>query len=363
MHLLIPDLLLPRAHAREVLADLPLPGLARLLAQTRETRREEKQAALQRSLPATRWLLDAFGHAADLDCAPIVQALRAADGLDGLAAHWHVVQPCHFAVARDHVQLGIDRLALRPDEAQALLASARPLLDEDGIAVEVGPSGRWYWRDPQFDALLCAEPARAIGRNVDLWLPDVAPGADPAPARRWRRLLNEVQMLWFDHPVNRAREAEAAPPVNALWLYGGGPLVAAATRPEAGARAAAAAIAPADAAMNAARPRDAVGANTAQAVLRGLALLAARPLVARDPAAEALVLLDDLAGPAARNDWASWRDALLALERDWFAPLAQAGRTPTLTVCSEADWRTRTARTGPRWQFWKRPSLVEALSA
>ena len=141
MHLLIPDLLLPRAHAREVLADLPLPGLARLLAQTRETRREEKQAALQRSLPATRWLLDAFGHAADLDRAPIVQALRAADGLDGLAAHWHLVQPCHFAVARDHVQLGIDRLALRPDEAQALLASARPLLDEDGIAVEVGPSG------------------------------------------------------------------------------------------------------------------------------------------------------------------------------------------------------------------------------
>src|SRR5690606_38216705 len=43
---------------------------------------------------------------------------------------------------------------------------------------------------------------------------------DPA-MRPWRRLLNEIQMAWHEHPVNEARVARGVPPVNALWLYGG----------------------------------------------------------------------------------------------------------------------------------------------
>ncbi|MFQ6707899.1 putative sulfate exporter family transporter, partial [Bordetella pertussis] len=46
------------------------------------------------------------------------------------------------------------------------------------------------------------------------WTQDVA-------MRPWRRLLNEIQMVWYEHPVNEARAARGAAPINALWLYGG----------------------------------------------------------------------------------------------------------------------------------------------
>jgi len=40
----------------------------------------------------------------------------------------------------------------------------------------------------------------------------------PQP-RNWHALMNEIQMLWHDHPVNRAREADGLPVVNAAWPW------------------------------------------------------------------------------------------------------------------------------------------------
>ena len=63
----------------------------------------------------------------------------------------------------------------------------------------------------------CGRPPPALavaGRRLnDWWKQD-------AETRPWRRLLNEIQMAWHDHPVNEAR-ARGVAPVNALWLYGG----------------------------------------------------------------------------------------------------------------------------------------------
>jgi hypothetical protein len=39
--------------------------------------------------------------------------------------------------------------------------------------------------------------------------------------REWRRLLNEIQMVWHDHPVNLARAERGEMPINSLWLFGG----------------------------------------------------------------------------------------------------------------------------------------------
>ena len=54
----------------------------------------------------------------------------------------------------------------------------------------------------------------AAGRNVDAYLPR------GEPSRRWRKILNEVQMTWFESTVNRARDARGAPALNMLWLDG-----------------------------------------------------------------------------------------------------------------------------------------------
>ncbi len=56
----------------------------------------------------------------------------------------------------------------------------------------------------------------AIGRDIEPLMPQ---GDD---ALRFRSLLNELQMLLFEHPVNQAREARGELPINSLWLWGGG---------------------------------------------------------------------------------------------------------------------------------------------
>lgn len=61
---------------------------------------------------------------------------------------------------------------------------------------------------------------RVLGENIDDHLPR---GDD---AMKWHGILNELQMLLFDAEVNRAREAAGRPPVNSLWLWGGGRLPA-----------------------------------------------------------------------------------------------------------------------------------------
>src|SRR3546814_1649888 len=33
--------------------------------------------------------------------------------------------------------------------------------------------------------------------------------------------MYELQMLWFDHPVNQARTENGLPAINSLWVFGG----------------------------------------------------------------------------------------------------------------------------------------------
>ncbi|HET9483948.1 MAG TPA: phosphoglycerate mutase, partial [Xanthomonadales bacterium] len=62
------------------------------------------------------------------------------------------------------------------------------------------------------------DPDTAFGDDLLAHLPR---GAGEA---RWRRLLNEAQVLLHQHPLNAARTAKAQLPVNSLWLWGAGPV-------------------------------------------------------------------------------------------------------------------------------------------
>ncbi len=54
------------------------------------------------------------------------------------------------------------------------------------------------------------------GDRPDAWLPQ-GEGADD-----YRRLVSEVEMALHDHAVNVERAARGLPPVNSLWIWGGG---------------------------------------------------------------------------------------------------------------------------------------------
>lgn len=115
--------------------------------------------------------------------------------------------------------LACGQLQLSMDEAQSLAKPLKPVFGDAGMILEISSPDRWHLRLlsqaplPDF-----AAPEQALGEDLFEHLPQGPDG------RRWRALLNEVQVLLHQHPVNTERRARGLPPVNSLWLWGGGAL-------------------------------------------------------------------------------------------------------------------------------------------
>jgi hypothetical protein len=126
--------------------------------------------------------------------------------------------PVHFLLGRDHVRLSDPAtLELDASQASALLASVRALFLEDGLELTLHSPQVWSMHPTGLASPWQLETyslAGAIGRSIDARLPE------GPHARRWRRLLNELQMTWFDHPINQTRESQGLWPINGLWIEG-----------------------------------------------------------------------------------------------------------------------------------------------
>jgi hypothetical protein len=93
------------------------------------------------------------------------------------------------------------------------------VFDEAGMQLEISTPDHWHLRLPGDTPLPgFAAPEQALGEDLAHHLPQGADG------RRWRVLLNDVQVLLHQHPLNARRQARGQLPVNSLWLWGGGRL-------------------------------------------------------------------------------------------------------------------------------------------
>jgi hypothetical protein len=295
----------------------PLPALALLLSRARRT-----------AMPASdgdRWWLEVFGVEAQNDYPAAAYARlgetpqadevhrsndphRGNDPYRGADdAPWMRVDPVHLKLERDQlVLLDDEALQLNVEEAQALAASVAAHF-HDHFSLEVLASARWYAR-PRAPTHIRTVSTRAVrGRGIAAAMPQ---GED---AVLWHSVMNEAQMLLHDHPVNEAREARGALPVNSLWFWGVGrhrPL----------------------------SPRPAQSAFGNDPLLRGLAreagmsaaglpLDASQWLASAPQNGIAWFALDALSAAADYGDSARWLTQLARLERDWFAPLLAALRS------------------------------------
>jgi hypothetical protein len=115
--------------------------------------------------------------------------------------------------------LACGQLQLTMDEAQAFADALRPAFDDAGIALDITTPDRWHLRLPANTPLPAfSAPEQALGEDLSQHLP---PGAQ---GKRWRVLLNDIQVLLHQHPLNAVRRARGLAPVNSLWLWGGGAL-------------------------------------------------------------------------------------------------------------------------------------------
>lgn len=149
---------------------------------------------------------------------PVAPLMREADCGDGTHGQWLRADPASvradMAAGR---MLACGDLGLSHEEADALLQPLKPLFGDEGVPISAGAPDRWYLMVPA-DAKLprFADPDDALGDDLHSHLPAGAEGV------RWRRLLNEAQIVLHHHPLNRERAARGQVPVNSLWFWGGG---------------------------------------------------------------------------------------------------------------------------------------------
>ena len=322
MLLLIPHLF-PSARLLDAAAqDLRLPGLETLLA------RGARQTCNTDGVEAS--LCQVLGIARQQDW-PLAPITLQADGGTAGTDYWLRTDPVHFRVMRDRIVLADSHaLDLAQEEADALAASIQAHFGATFSPRPLQPQ-RWYLRLPEPPQLATTPLPCAAGCDIDPLLPR---GDD---ASRFRTLLNELQMLLHDHPVNQAREARGELPVNSLWLWGGGAL------PE---------VCPSGLQIATDNPN-------AQALARFAGARWVPPPARFDQDCPDVAVLETLVAPGQVGDAFGWREGVREVENH-LQGLLQSGLSFTLADPTKGvayAWRSQN-----RYKFWRRRiSLKDAL--
>jgi len=328
LELLLPFSIPPAALAVDLIKQMHTPAFSTLLARS-SARKVLGFEEFSRSLPHETLLAGAkYDNTDVLPAAPSSPAdtynKMQALGLAPTAGHWFTLSPVHIHIARDHLVLtDWRRLPLAEQEARALFDAAQGMCEEVGKTLFYGDAGTWFLRADDWSDMQTATPDAACGHNIDIWM------AKGTQELAWRKLQNEIQMLWFAHPVNAERETRGDLPVNSVWLWGGSDE-------------------PAEA-PNYARGRQALDQ-----------ILAAK-------SENHLLVLDELLEASLNSDWGSWLQQMHHLETACMAPLLQAlrdGRLQQLRLIL-SDGATLAYHTVSPWslrRFWIRPNLNPLLT-
>jgi hypothetical protein len=333
--LVLPFALPAPEFAPELSRTLQAPALAALLSRTsNHSRHPFKHTA--RALPHELWLARALGLEQHGQPAFAAAAMRgfALDPVDGT---WFIVNPAHIDIASNHLMMqDLRHLGLSDADSRALFESARPYVEEAGHQLRYGCADTWFLRADDWAGLDTATPDAAVGMNLTDYMPT------GKQALAFRKLQNEIQMLWYTDPVNAARESRRQSAVNAFWLWGGS--------------AAGAGPAPALATFEVPGWLKALATTT----LPSLHALTA------EPARDTLLICGNVAAPAIAADWSGWLHEMQRLEQDLFAPLLaslQQGRIKELKlVLSNRDAHAEFTTTAmAQRKFWRRPTLERLI--
>ncbi len=293
--------------------ELIVPGL---LAAPEDTRLPALELLLARGRSSAG---DAQGYFSWLGAAFGIEPLPAGALSASAGGFWLRADPVHLHLLRDRMVL-LPVSGLRPDEADQLVA-----------ALNRHFAGTHEFRCPLPDCWVVRMAPAAIDTLGTLPTREVA-GKDfdaHLPGAPWPALLNEIQMVLHEHPVNEAREQ----PVNSVWLWGPGELPLAASSRW-------------------------------------------RSLTANEPVALGLARVAGIGHRVPPRTGSSWLasatpqdgqhlvvldSAAAALEADWFAPLLEAlrsGRVGMLTIqVPDAGLSFETTRPDLR-RFWRRPRAL-----
>lgn len=306
--IVILDLFLPQEISVNACADLSVSVLEKMLARA-------KPASLSSEIGSTstleEWLCRTFGIAQQMD-EPIAPITLMADGMQPATGYWLRADPVYLQMQRTQLSLHPD-VPLNADEAAQLCVSLNTHFAAEGLRFFAPHPQRWYLQMESVPNIVTRPLAQVAGRNIQSYLPK---GQD---ALRWHKIFNEIQMLFFEHVVNQAREARGDLPINSIWLWGGGHAVGQLARPY----------------MKVCGDSFLAGAFAQAAGTPYQILPGDLTQCVDDNEGDVLIVWEGLRRPLQQGDLYAWRDSVQRLEQSYIAPLWEAlsnGRIKQLSL-------------------------------
>ena len=332
VHLVIPGLFLPKDIAAEVHAGLSLPALEKILG------RGHSEVLEPVALEELLYGLFDMRSAGDAPIAPVSAAF------DGLSAGcWLRADPVHLRLQRDQM-LMLPVTEIRSDEAGQMCASLNEYFAGQGMEFLAPHPQRWYVRLDSLPDIRTRPISQVIGADVRRALPT----GEDAPC--WHRILNEIQMLLFAHPLNESRDARGTLTINSVWLWGAGH------------------------SENVSLQKNFNNVSSDEALVEMFASSAGVPFTAwagqwRDTESNGgqLLVWTGLRSALQSGDLGAWRSALQEFEKGYAQPLWQALRSGKIdrlqldVPCVDSVRRVSLTR-GDCWAFWRRARRLAEYS-
>jgi len=316
--LVIAESLVAADFAPDLVRGMALPGLDALAAFG--TASEHKAPHAELLPPYLGWPLR---HVASVDVASGWS--RHAQRQDKSATgERYLLEPVHLALGTQGLILTDPQaLAIDDGEAAQLIAAIAPLV-LPGLVTPVDPS-HWLFDVPKPYGLKAPSLEAALGQELLCWLPT------GEAERAWRRLANEIQMVWHAHGVNDEREKRGLPAVNAVWLSG--------------------------------------DATAKPVPLPYRSATGAPPWLGAWPRAEGasidLEIITSLLAPVRNEDWSGFRNLLIGIDskvEDALAALKSGAIGELMVIFTGREWvRSCHVRKSDLYKFWRRGKAVEMI--
>lgn len=174
----------------------------------------KSQASVKISIDAR--ILECLGISISPESELPVSQIRAIHHDIDAASLW-CLDPVHIQIDRDEaLLLANESLMLSEQHARQLINDLNQHFEQDGLQIHYHNEHQW---------LLSGVLSVNTNSLNDVLLQNIS---DYQPTgkdeKKWRTLINEVQMLLHLHPVNAQRERLGLLTVNSLWVWGGGEL-------------------------------------------------------------------------------------------------------------------------------------------
>jgi len=321
VHLVIPDLFLPKEIAAEACAGLSLPAFERMLGRG--------HGEVINPVPLENLLCELFGVPCTPD-APIAPISAAYDGLG--SGNWMRADPVNLDLQRDRLLL--TSVQVSSGDASAMCASLNAHFAGQGMEFFAPHQQRWYVSMKELPRISTTPLSQVIGGDVRRVLPR---GEDAAS---WHQLFNEIQMLLHAHPLNDAREARGESMINSLWLWGmGGPQVTL------------------EKSYDCASSDDVMTEMFASAAGVPFSVWPEKWRSAEN-SEEQLLVWTGLRSALQRGDLAAWRNSLQDFENNHARPMWQALRAGNIAklqidISGVVGMRHVMLKRGDTWAFWR----------